>query len=63
MAANVGSTDKAARVLLGLCLLAFYFLAGGWVGLLGLLGILPLVTGILGYCPLYALLWRSTCRR
>lgn len=62
MRSNVGSVDQATRVLAGLCLLGLYFMVGGWLGLLGLVGLYPLLTGIVGYCPLYALRGRSTRR-
>lgn len=55
---NEGPIDRALRVLLGIVLLSLTFLGPktpwGW------LGIVPLVTGIVGICPLYALLGLST---
>lgn len=49
------------RVLVGLALLSLVFVGPQtpW----GLVGVLPLVTGLLGSCPLYTLLGVSTCRR
>jgi hypothetical protein len=56
---NEGQFDRAARVVLGLSLLALVFVGPrtlwGWVGLI------PLVTGALGRCPLYRVLGLSTC--
>lgn len=56
---NEGAADRTLRVLLGLGLLSLTFLgprtAWGWVG------VLPLVTGLVGTCPLYTLLGLRTC--
>ena len=51
--------DRAVRVVLGLALLAVAFVGPRtpW----GYLGIVPLLTGILGSCPLYTLLGIGTC--
>jgi hypothetical protein len=55
---NVGTTDRAFRVLLGLALLSLLFV--GPRTLWGLLGLLPLTTGLLGRCALYTLLGINT---
>lgn len=60
---NVGGADRAIRVILGIVLIAAYFLTTGsgvWHQLL-LLGVIPLVTGLLSTCPLYSILGISTC--
>lgn len=61
---NVGTADRAIRVVLGLAMLiAFFSLPeAGWRWLL-LIGLVPLVTGAVGSCPLYSLIGVSTCRR
>jgi len=56
---NEHSLERAARVLLGLVLLSLVFV--GPKTLWGLLGAIPLVTGLIGSCPLYTLLGVSTC--
>ncbi|MGE0551814.1 MAG: DUF2892 domain-containing protein [Gemmatimonadales bacterium] len=56
---NEHGLERAARVLLGLVLLSLVFV--GPKTLWGLLGAVPLVTGLLGSCPLYTLLGVSTC--
>ena len=58
---NVGSVDRALRVVVGLVLLSLIF-AGPqtWWGLIGLV---PLATAFLRTCPLYTILGISTCRR
>ncbi|MBC5784902.1 DUF2892 domain-containing protein [Ramlibacter sp. USB13] len=57
--ANVGTVDRAVRVLVGVVLLLL--VAFQVIGLWGLVGIVPLATGLLGYCPLYRVLGINTC--
>ena len=61
MKANVGSVDRVLRVLVGIGLFALVFVLEGDARWLGLIGILPLATGLFGFCPAYALLGLSTC--
>ncbi len=56
---NEGTVDRAIRVTAGLGLLSLTIV--GPQTLLGLFGIVPLVTGLFGSCPLYRLLGISTC--
>lgn len=56
---NEHSVDRAVRVVIGLALLALVFV--GPHTLWGLVGLLPLVTGLVGSCPAYTLLGLSTC--
>ncbi len=58
---NVHAVERAARVVLGLLLLSLVFL--GPHTLWGLIGLVPLATGLVGSCPLYTLLGVSTCAR
>jgi amino acid permease len=53
---NIGRTDRTVRVIAGIVLLAFALDGHGW----GWLGIIPLVTGVFGICPLYSLIHVST---
>jgi hypothetical protein len=59
---NVGPVDRVIRVILGVILLAFYFLAPEnpwhWAGLAG---VVPLFTAAIGSCPFYTMLGLSTC--
>lgn len=57
MSMNVGSTERLLRVGAGSALI----LAAGmaWIGPWGFIGLVPLVTGLAGYCPLYILLRRK----
>jgi hypothetical protein len=61
MKINVGMVDKAVRIVLGLGLLSLMVLLDGNARWLGLIGIVPLVTGAVGYCPLYSILGLNTC--
>lgn len=56
---NEGTIDRVIRVVLGLALLSLVF--WGPQTLLGLVGIIPLVTGAVGMCPLYRLFGMNTC--
>ena len=59
MKRNVGGIDRALRVLAGLVLIA---LAGmGVVGAWGWIGVVPLLTGLIGWCPAYKLVGLDTC--
>ncbi len=58
---NVGGVDKIVRIVLGVGLLSLIFVLEGSVRWLGLIGIVPLATGLIGYCPLYTVLGLSTC--
>lgn len=62
MTANVGGIDRILRIVIGLVLVAGFFLMPqtGWRWVL-LLGLVPLVTGMVRFCPLYPLLGISTC--
>ena len=59
---NEGTMDRAIRIIVGAALLAMFFLYPGASGRYWtLLGIVPLVTGLVGSCPVYTLLGMSTC--
>lgn len=61
MRSNVGSIDRTLRILAGIALLALVMVLEGNARWLGLIGIVPLATGLFGYCPAYALFGLSTC--
>lgn len=54
MKCNVGGLDRAARILLGLVLVGLTL--AGQIGLWGWLGMIPLLTGLIRFCPIYSLL-------
>ena len=60
MKLNIGSMDRIARVVVGLGLMALA--ATGVVGVWGWIGVVPVVTGAVGFCPAYTLLGINTCK-
>ncbi len=58
---NMGTVDRAIRAVVGLVLLALVFTGPqtAW----GLIGVIPLATAALGFCPAYSPLGLSTCKR
>lgn len=61
MQQNVGTVDKIIRVVIGLALMSLLFILTGNLRFLGLIGIIPLVTAFVGFCPLYTLFGLRTC--
>jgi hypothetical protein len=58
MKSNVGGIDKILRIVTGIALIAWALTGGpvwAWIG------IVPLATGLMGWCPLYPMLGLSTC--
>lgn len=60
MQINVGAIDKIIRVVAGIVLIALA--AIGTIGLWGWIGVVPLLTGLFNFCPLYSLLGINTCK-
>lgn len=58
---NVGGTDKIMRIVIGLAMISLIFI--GPQSLWGLLGIIPLATGLINFCPVYPLLGISTAEK
>jgi hypothetical protein len=61
MTKNVGSVDRIARIVVGLALLSLIFFLEGNARWWGLVGLVPLLTGLFSTCPLYSLLGLNTC--
>ncbi len=61
MKQNVGKIDKIVRVVVGLALLSLLFILEGDARWWGLVGLIPLGTAAIGFCPLYPVLGISTC--
>ncbi len=59
MKPNEGAIDRVLRVVVGLGVLSLVFL--GPKTPLGYIGLVPLLTGLIGICPLYSLLGINTC--
>ncbi len=64
MHANVGTLDHIARTVIGLVLIAFAIPIGfpntGW-NWVGWIGVIPILTAVVGICPAYSLFGFSTC--
>lgn len=59
MKANVGGVDKLLRIVVGVALIAWAATGGpvwAWIG------VVPLLTGVFNFCPLYAAMGMSTCK-
>jgi hypothetical protein len=61
MKTNSGSIDRVVRILAGLGLLAWAFALNGPVW--AYIGVAPLVTGLIGWCPAYTILGINTCKK
>jgi hypothetical protein len=59
MKVNEGTIDRALRVIAGLVLIGLA--ASGTIGVWGWIGVVPLLTGLFGFCPAYAIFGLSTC--
>lgn len=59
MLRNEGTLDRALRIIVGLVLLSLIFV--GPKTMWGLVGLIPLATGLMGWCPLYQILGLKTC--
>ena len=59
MKLNVGGIDRTLRIVIGLVLIGLA--ASSTVGWWGYLGVVPLLTGLIGWCPPYTLLGWNTC--
>ncbi|MBT3144953.1 DUF2892 domain-containing protein [Neptunomonas phycophila] len=60
MKCNVGKADKIARIIIGLCIIAAGVYFNSWFGVIG---VVPIVTAILGWCPLYIPFGISSCKK
>lgn len=62
MTKNVGSIDRIVRIVIGLGLLWYAIFAAptgyNWIGWIG---VIPIVTALIGNCPLYSIIGVSTC--
>ncbi|OYV30501.1 MAG: hypothetical protein B7Z83_11995 [Thiomonas sp. 20-64-5] len=56
---NVGGIDRILRIVVGIVLIALTLM--GTIGVWGWIGVVPLVTGLFKFCPLYSLIGMNTC--
>lgn len=61
MQANVGGIDRAVRIIVGLGLLSMFFFVQGDAKWWGLIGLVPLFTALVRWCPAYTLFGVKTC--
>jgi hypothetical protein len=59
MASNIGTWDRALRIAVGVTLLSLVFF--GPKTLWGLVGLIPLITGLARFCPAYSIVGCNTC--
>jgi ABC-type polysaccharide/polyol phosphate export permease len=61
MTANIGTVDRILRIVVGLVLIALVFVGPqtpwGWIG------VVPLLTALIGFCPAYAIFGFNTCSK
>jgi hypothetical protein len=66
MTKNIGMIDRVLRIVIGIILIAFALKIGfgntGW-NWIGWIGVIPIVTALVGSCPLYSLIGVNTCAR
>ncbi|WP_296193053.1 MULTISPECIES: DUF2892 domain-containing protein [unclassified Psychrobacter] len=60
MEINVGSTERLLRIIVGLVIIGLGLYFQSWWGVVGLI---PLLTGLFRFCPLYKMLGMNTCKR
>ena len=58
MKPNVGAADRVIRVILGIAIIAWGIMAKNWWGAIG---IVPLATGVIGWCALYQVMSKMSC--
>jgi len=64
MSTNVGTIDRVVRIVVGVLLIAFAIPVGfpstGW-NWIGWIGVVPIITAVVGYCPAYSVFGLSSC--
>lgn len=60
MKKNIGTIDRILRIVAGLVLIALAL--GGVIGWWGWLGVIPLATALINFCPLYSVFGINTCK-
>ena len=62
MSANVGGIDRVVRIVAGLAILSLFVVLEGNARWWAAIGLVPLATGVIGWCPAYLPFGLSTCR-
>jgi hypothetical protein len=65
MSVNIGGIDRILRIVVGLALIAaaLGYLGPNYTSVWGWIGVVPLLTALVGWCPAYTLFGTSTCAR
>jgi membrane-associated protease RseP (regulator of RpoE activity) len=58
---NVGGVDRVLRIVVGVALIAFALFSTSSYAVFGWIGVVPLLTAVVSFCPAYALFGLSTC--
>lgn len=61
MKQNVGNIDKIIRIVAAIALFSLYFVLDGNTKFVALIGLIPLLTALIGTCPLYSIFGMNTC--
>jgi len=61
MKSNVGSVDKAVRILIAIALFSLFFFLEGNLRYLAVIGFIPLLTAFISWCPIYKIFGINTC--
>jgi Protein of unknown function (DUF2892) len=61
MTTNVGGIDRILRIMVGIAVLALFFVLEGNARYWALVGLVPLLTGLFSTCPLYSIIGVNTC--
>ena len=61
MTTNVGGIDRILRIVVGIAVLALFFVLEGNARYWALVGLVPLFTGLFRTCPLYSVIGVNTC--
>ena len=61
MTLNEGTIDRSLRIIVGLALIGLTLTAK--IGIWGWIGVVPLATGLIGWCPAYSIFGFKTCKR
>lgn len=63
MKTNVGKIDKILRVIIAVLLFSTFFVLEGNLRFIAIIGLVPLLTSMVSFCPLYRIIGVSTCSR
>ena len=59
---NVGTIDRILRIVVGLVAIAFALFSGHELAVWGWIGVVPVATGLIGWCPAYLPFGLKTCK-